>query len=478
MVLIIKGLKRDYVMPNRIFFFIVLCFLPFIANGQEESDITQAKEYFRSGMFYKGLFNTAANRELNYCNAILYLVDNKDMIYKYTGKKSKFSKGVISYTRYYRGLCYYYQGRFKEAITDLQKVDISSDKYLEAQIRLGACYYKEGKGKEAKKIWENLLFQNKKNLLFLSNLGNIYAELGINLTTATVYCQKENEGKIGLIWIYIKNNKIDEALKLTKDIAFESNKREKLEFYDPGFFELKSYVYLNQAVKYYQKAIELKKDDYSCCQLGISQIMCKRINNAIATLQPLINSNKWEVRAETMINLGVAYYLKGLKDDAFKVWEGVIKGYKEKVWVMNKLGYTYSQLEIKLDEVLALCREDAYPYYIGRVYFKKGILSDNIDNIYEATRLLEKGCGNPRGYNPKIDNPSFLLELSNVYYCRRLFLESIQPLMWLSDYYPEVEGVISLTQYMNNVWENILKFRIEQFPNFRIEWKDIFKIGG
>lgn len=453
---------------------IVLCCCATAVYGERLQDANRAKEYLNSGLFYKGLFNSAVNTQMNSYNATLYFIQHKEKIDMLTGIKGRYPTQAVPYIRYYRGLCYYYQGKFPEAIADFNSVPNSSDKYLEARIRLGGCYYKQKRTKEAKGLWDNLYSQHRNNPIFVSKLGNLYAELGINTQAVLKYCQKTDIGKRGLVWLYLRQNRINDALNLTKTIDAktpDSILKNILSFYDPGLLRLKSHVYLSLAVNHYQRAIETEQSEKLNCQMGIAQLMSGRLNESIITLTPLINSNKWQIKAKAMINLGTAYYLSGSKTEAYNLWGKITNDYKENPVVMSELGYTYSRLGIRLNEALSLCREGSglLSYYLGMVYFKKGVIEDNINYICDAPGLLQKGCRFPASYNPKVHNRLFLLDLSNVYYYKGMFGHSVHILMQLLTFYPDVEEIVYLTQSMNEKWK-IIQF----LPEFEIEWIDIW----
>lgn len=396
---------------------IILCCHSIIAYGQETTE--QANSYFEKGIFYKGLFNATINRQINVYNARLYLIDNKEKIAKLADKKIKFSKDEISCIRYYRGLCYYYQGRLEKAILDFEKVSKSSDKYLEARIRLVGCYYEQGKIKEATRLWNE------------------------------VYPKKENNP--------LTKKDIDNALN-----ALNKTPKSKTVFYDPSILNLKSQKYLGLAVKYYQK--ESQNED-SQCLCGIAELMDGRINDSIRTLTPLIYSNRWEIKAKAKINLGVAYYLKGERAKSNTLWDEVKREYNNKPGVISELGYTYSRLGINLNEALSLCREarGLFSYHLGMVYFKKGVIENKTDYTYNATRLLENGCGS---------DSLFLLDLSNAYYYKKWFDHSINILMQIPDM--EIKDVIYLTQNMSENWKIFTWCPGLGLPEFKLEWIDIW----
>ncbi|MEW6618002.1 MAG: tetratricopeptide repeat protein [bacterium] len=436
---------------------IILCLYSGITYGQK------SPESYQRGLLYKELFNTAVNTQINHYNALL--------IEK--GKPPVDAKPIRKdHIWYYRGLCYYYQGNFLSAIADFKRIPKSSDKYPEAQIRWGACYYKQGKITEAKKLWNDACSQKKNNPLFLSKMGNLYAELGTNTTTATKYCQKTEKGTSGLVWIYLKNGDVDKALDLIKKISNKPDLEDyigrctggsvTLQFYDPGLLWIRSQVYLMSAVKYYQQAIDSQKNDELSCQLGITQLMAGRLNDSITTLKPLINSNRWEVKAKALINLGVAYYLKGSKQEAETTWNQVENNYKDNPAVMSELGYTYARLGIKLDDALSLCKEGKESYYLGMVYFKRGVIGNNSNDINEA-------CNEMGHFERDSNNLLHLLGLCNAYYVNRDFNAATEIFYKYLQRYSGTNRIYESLRYINEARKDIT-----WFGNLKIEWKDLW----
>ncbi|MFH1860277.1 MAG: hypothetical protein ABH870_04605 [bacterium] len=447
-----------------LWYIIIFCLCSGVVDGQELPGDPQAQEYHKLGLFYNALFNTAVNTQLNYYNAKLYLAGRGELP---RGIKRERKDHIW----YYRGLCYYYQGGLKKAIADFKRVPESSDKYFEAMIKSGACYYKQREIKKAKGLWDKVYSKKKDNPQFLSKLGNLYAELGINMDTAFEYCQKKKIGKRGLVWIYLEKGKIDKALSLIREI--DAKEPDLIDgrgegvfsrFYDPGILKLKSLVHLRAAEKYYQMAIKKKRNDSLCYQLGIAQLMGRRIGDSIRTLTPLTGSSKWEIKAEAKINLGVAYYLEGTRTTANTLWNEVRQKYNNRPGpgVMSELGYIYSRLGINLNNALSLCKEEdkLFSYYSGMACFKKGLLENNMDYISKAPALLEKSpC-----------DPVYLLDLSNAYYIRRDFWHATNILMQIDS--PDVKMVFDNVQGMAYAWESIALDAQKQ--NWKIEWIDLW----
>lgn len=454
---------------------LTLVFLGISIDTIYGQDSIKADEYFKLGFLYKGLFNTAVNTQINYYTAKLFLIG-----------KGELPKGVRpekkDHILYYRGLCYYYQGDVKKAMLDFKKIPKSSDKYIESIIRLGACYYKQKGIKKAIRLWNKAYLLSKNEPKFISKLGNLYAELGINIPTATTYCKKDKLGEIGLVWISLHKKDIDNALGLIEKI--EAKKPDLIvnrgrwkeityisRFYDPGILAIKAQVYLNASIKYYQNKVMTERNDYLCCKIGIAQLMSGNLNESITTLEPLTHSNNWEVRAKALINLGIAYYLRGEKQNADNSWNIVINSYRNKQLVMSELGYTYARLGIRLDKALSLCTDKpgTFSYHLGMVHFKKGILMDSLDYINSAPTLLEGNRRFKAGYDPMYDNGLFLLDLANAYFIRKDFTFSEEILSWFCKKYSDAEGIFYNIQGMAISWEYL---QWEQ--NWMITWKDMW----
>lgn len=458
-----------------------------------------AQTYFKAGIFYKALFNSSLNAHINYYNCRLYLNKAKTINLEHKGLVLK--KANLDYLLYFRGICYYLSEEFQKAINDFNKIK-SKPLYWSALIRLGACYYKKGLIQKANWCWDTVYKNNKNNLEVLSELGYIYAQLDISekLEEALRYCQKAFEEikteRIAkcLIWVYFKNNQVNEAIKLLEKINFKNpdlvdklgeykDLKQGIEieyttkFYDPSILDHKANIYLNQAIKYYKRYLRHNpENEVVNCQIGISQLNSNQLNEAIELFNKLLTSSKREnVKLKAKINLGTAYYLKGDKLKAEQLWDDVNKG-SDNPLARNDLGATYAKLGIKLEQAVSLCQvEEAEKpgiasWNLGKVYFKKGITQSNTDYLSRAIMYYEKNHVQESGYSIKMNDPLLLLDLATAYYNRHLFRTASEITASLQHHYPEAKQGFDSFQAVAEIWQ-VIKW--DEGLAWKIEWQDI-----
>ncbi|MEW6605850.1 MAG: tetratricopeptide repeat protein [bacterium] len=448
-----------------------------------------ARTYFEAGLLYKKFFNLAVNSQINYYNTKLLL--RKEVI---TTQSLKLKPENINHLLYFRGLCYYLRGDLNEAVSDLRKVDIKSTLYLKALIKLGACYYKLGKIKEAEQTWKEV-YSYSKDPIILNELGYTYAELGIkerfNQTQEWANQVPLEKGRKSLCLIHFKNNKIDKALELLKEIQLEipdlveergayisrdSNRKVKYitNFYNPAMLNHKADIYFTMAIKYYKNYLELAKNkDLIYHQIGLSQFHSNQLKDAILTFSQLINdATDTKIKAMSQINLGTCYYLDDRKEKAFSIWDNLYRNSVRDHEMLSQIGVTYARLKIRLEDALSLCEipEARIPgelsWNLGIVYFQKGLNESKIEYFSESIGYLEKNHTQKGGYTLEIDDPSLLLDLASAYYNRRLFRTATSIIFSFRQYYPEVDQIF-------NPFQVVSELKGMEGINWKINWKEI-----
>lgn len=259
---------------------------------------------------------------------------------------------------------YLKQKKFDEALEVLLQIERSVPNDVATKLRVGLLYYERENFPEAIKRFSQALALQPKNDRVHYYLGILEAQ-NKNFSQAITYFKKVSEkseyyrdARIRMAYAYGEINKLDEALKVTKEAL--SNKKD-----EPDLYELLGTLYAKQdedekALKSFDRGLKrFPKQENLLYAKGVLLDKMDRFDEAAQTLKQVIDINPDHADA------------------------------------LNYLGYSYADRNIHLQESLEMLKKahqlrpkDGYiTDSLAWAYFKLGQLDKAQELLEEANRL-------------------------------------------------------------------------------------------
>jgi tetratricopeptide (TPR) repeat protein len=405
------------------------------------------KDYEKALNTFKKALELAPDNGITYSNiATLYQMKNNfEEAIHYYQKALEISPENIFTQINFANVCFRSK-KYLQAVEIYEQILKTNPRNHELRNNLIVCYLALGKAEHALSEIDKLITQNPHSLTFNLQKAKILTDLNHYEEAHKIYLGLLKHKKIspviyhniGLLNVKMKN--YDEALGylkkalslnadngfINKDIGVIYLMRHQLDYAQIEFdqavqknpdsweicFEYANFSYLSghfdKSLEYYRKAINLKPFDADLkIALGICLIATNRLDEAFATLEPLL----LEKSEDTILlyNIGRIYYAKNEYDNAINVLE---KAY-------NLLS------SVEIANVLAMCFKQKEMYNEAIELFKKILTKYPMNSI----AWLELGdCYKKSGEIEKAENtylesitafPAFeeaIIALANIYY--------------------------------------------------------------
>lgn len=259
---------------------------------------------------------------------------------------------------------YFEQGRVKEALDILLRLEGDYPTDITLKLKLAILYYKLKDYPQAISRFEEILKSNQKSDKIIYYLGVMYEEVGKFDMALNMYKQVSpkselyKDARLRLAYRYKEEQKIKEAEKILKEGIRKSPQTIELYQYLAGMYE--------------------KTNDYKA---------------AIELLTAA--SKRFPSDERFLFAIGVFYERIGDIDKAVAAMQKVLKVNPKNVNALNYVGYTYIEQDKNLDEAEELLQQAALLKpndgfvvdSLGWLYFKKGDLTRAYVLLSRAIKL-------------------------------------------------------------------------------------------
>ncbi len=428
----------------------------------------KSSAYLSLGM--NSVYNAELYRELYGISTTVHL----DYLKKLSTARGKAKSNLVDL---YLGEALLEAGRLGDAISYYKKFienQAVNGKLKDiAKVNLGLCYHLRGDADRAKNLWSELQTTEPEAL---SELASAYSRLSsspnnpVEMIEKAVALTKSNSAMPmrvikNAIGVYARAGLTDKAFNLLKRadmnaFSYEEiiGKNKAIRFYDVALLNNLSILYTKAGMQYLKEAASDKNLlEAANFYLGRTFARSDNIDESIRVTESFLSSSRTPRQFKDLgkVRLAAAFYAKGKKNDAVRMWNETIEK-QNTPEVFAEILFSCSELKIECAEFIIKAsslaekgegrKYSVVNFSLGRHYLWK-------KNYIKALAHLETGRDKSNKNRVEYNNPMLLTSLAEAYYRTKKFSEALEIFFEMNKHFPAVrqiqvalQGIYSMEQ--------------------------------